>query len=216
MARGGSTHPTTSWPSNCVRRVLAAALLALVVVRSLGRMNSSANPDAGSSAAASAGSTGQFVASGPWRLTVEGANAVGGGCHVALTNRDSGSTWETPTTYSDDTYQQHETGTISWRANDPRCIVSLLEGHGQHDLPLYQRLGASDTLAFQPGGAARVTVTDFNGNPSCTLVLVDADTGDELDSAQASPGHGAVSLRTQGRPWVYLAHSYCSVRITPG
>lgn len=92
---------------------------------------------------------GSYRATAPWRLRI-GANRVGNGCVVTLTEVRSGTVVPLPEQlYDMHTFQIHQIGTFRWTTNDPGCLVAALSGSGSAKLP-FTAEARSDSEVFAP------------------------------------------------------------------
>ena len=107
----------------------------------------------------------------------------------------------------------HETGSFSWEANDPGCLVGQHPGSGKAVLPFAQD-GGGDTDAFETRGKIAVEVKDFHGNSGCDLELRDATDGRQLDFGTVPKSGSRLLLDPSGRNQVYLRNPYCGIRVS--
>jgi hypothetical protein len=115
--------------------------------------------------------------------------------------------------YSSLAFQVRVSGTFSWTASDPGCLVQHQGGAGTVTLPFVPAiLGDSD--AFAVHGPVTVQVLNFGGNSSCDLALHDATDGRQIDAGSVPAGGGPVTLNPAGSTQVYLTNQYCQVRLS--
>jgi hypothetical protein len=154
-------------------------------------------------------------ATAPWRISVnDDTSAAEDGCQVILTNTQTGGRQSWSQLYGVRTFQIHDSGTFRWKANHPGCQVLPLPGAGSTPLPLLVPTGAGDTAAFEAKGRVQVTITDFEGSPTCELTLNALDDGRPLSFREVRPAHATVVLDTLGERLVYLQDLICGVRVT--
>jgi hypothetical protein len=158
--------------------------------------------------------SGDFSAESPLRLVIrDNIEGIDNGCDVTVKNTDTGQQWEAKGIYGTRSYQVQETGSFSWEANDPGCLVVQSPGPGKAVLPFAQD-GGGDTDAFEPRGKVVVEVRDFHGNSGCDLVLHDATDGRQLDFGTVPKGGSRMLLDPSGRTQVYLSNFYCGMRVS--
>ena len=161
---------------------------------------------------------GTFTADGPWRLvlrdTFEGNDP---GCSITLTGTGPDRAVPLPTRvfYGSVKWQIHQTGTLRWQVNDPKCLVTPLDGSGSLTLPVTVLPTLGDSDAFTPGSDLAVHVNDFGGNPRCQMTAVDASTGAPLDALTAMPGQAQdLTLHTGTAASAYVNPGGCGVTIS--
>jgi eukaryotic-like serine/threonine-protein kinase len=187
---------------------VAIAVLVGVLVSTLGSGGND-SPSGGGSPG-----SGHFTAESPWRLVIRD-NIEGNdiGCDVTVKNTDAGQQEELTDIYGTLVIQVHETGSFSWEANDPGCLVVHRPGSGKAVLPFAQD-GGGDTDAFETRGKVAVEVKDFHGNSGCDLELYDATDGRQLDFGTVPKGRSRLLLDPSGRDQVYLRNWYCGIRVS--
>jgi len=190
--------------------VVAISVLVVVLVYTLGS-DGNGSPQGGGSPVA-----GSFTARSPWRLAIRenlhGSNAPG--CDVTVKNTDTGQQKEVKELYGTRSYQVQQTGSFTWTANDPGCLVVVRPGPGKVVLPFAQD-GGADTDAFETHGKVAVEVTECHGS-SDTIELRDVTDGRLLDFADfgAKP-KGRFLLDPYGSTRVYLSDLlYCAIRVS--
>jgi hypothetical protein len=209
--------PAPAGPPGRLRRrwmlVLGAGVVATVVlVGVLANMLRSRGND--SPQGSGSPGSGNFTAESPWRLVIrDNIESNDNGCDVTVKNTDTGEQREFMDIYRTLAYQVQETGSFSWEANDPGCLVVQRPGAGKAVLPFAQD-GGGDTDAFETPGKVAVEVKDFHGNSGCELVLRDAADGGQLDFGTVPKGGGRLLLDPSGRTQVYLSNWYCGVRVS--
>ena len=109
-----------------------------------------------------------------------------------------------------------QSGVFRWESTTPECQVTHRPGAGELTLPTVVRGFQGDTDAFQASDTVKVEAQDFNGNSDCDFDLIDSESGDTVDIGKLSEAQRSVDLQTGGRPKVYLANGYCTVRISTG
>ena len=194
--------------------VLGAGVAAIVVLvgvlAAVLRSPGNNSPPAGGSPG-----SGAFTAESPWRLIIrDNIESIDNGCDVTVKNTDTGEQQELKDIYGTRAYQVQETGSFSWEANDPGCLVAQRSGAGKAVLPFAQD-GGGDTDAFDTDGKVAVDVTDFHGNSGCDLELHDATDGRQLDFGTVPKGGRRLLLDPSGRTQVYLSNPYCGIRVSP-
>jgi len=160
------------------------------------------------------GSAHQFMATSPWRLLIrDTAQGNDPGCNVTVTAAGNGVPVAEPTgVYSSVAFQVRASGTFSWTANDPRCVVLHQDGAGMTALPFIPPI-RGDSDAFAVHGPVTVRVLDFDGNSVCEFALHDAADGRQVDVGSVPEGGGPVTLDPAGSTQVYLTNWYCQVRL---
>ena len=159
----------------------------------------------------------EFRATSPWRLIIQNNNH----CTVTLRARDSNDVWTNVwtnryTSSWDMSFQMRQSGVFRWESTTPECQVTHRPGAGELTLPTVVRGFQGDTDAFQASDTVKVEAQDFNGNSDCDFDLIDSESGDTVDIGKLSEAQRSVVLQTEGRPKVYLANGYCTVRISTG
>ena len=155
----------------------------------------------------------EFRATSPWRLIIQNNNH----CTVTLRARDSNDVWTNRHTAGwDMSFQMRQSGVFRWESTTPECQVTHRPGAGELTLPTVVRGFQGDTDAFQASDTVKVEAQDFNGNSDCDFDLIDSESGDTVDIGKLSEAQRSVVLQTGGRPKVYLANGYCTVRISTG
>ena len=185
--------------------VVAAAIVAVLLLRSTGDSGHPGTPGSGS-----------YTAAAPWRIRVDGTGD-GNGCQLTLTDTKSGETvplaLPESRLYSVGQYQVPSSGSFRWTTSDRSCLVSPFAGAGTAVLPFTQDQHG-DTNAFPaPPRGVDVRVKD-NTSSDCNLALFDATNGQELDIAKWSPGTDAVTLKPNGRRSVYLFDDDCVIAVS--
>jgi hypothetical protein len=187
---------------------VAIAVLVGVLVSTLSSGGNDSPPGGGSPG------SNHFTAESPWRLIIRdniGANDIG--CDITVRNTGTGQQQELNDIYGTLAIQMRETGSFSWEASDPGCLVDQLPGPGKTVLPFAQD-GGGDTDAFETRGKVAVEVKDFHGNSECKLELDDATDGRQLDFGTVPKGGGRLLLDPSGRDQVYLRNWYCGIRVS--
>ncbi|ADJ46825.1 peptidase-related protein [Amycolatopsis mediterranei S699] len=157
--------------------------------------------------------SGSYTATAPWRIRVDGTG-YGNGCTVTLTDTASGEAIPVPgNIYSVAQYQIDNTGSFKWQANDRNCFVTPFAGSGTAVLPFTQEQNGDTDAFLAPDQGVVVQVKD-NNSGICTLRLLDATNGQELDVTKWAPGMGAVTLNPQGRTQVYIFDSNCVIQVS--
>jgi hypothetical protein len=216
-ARPASTPPPASAWRRWTRRrnliavavgtVVAAAIVAVLLLRSTGDSAHPGTPGRGS-----------YTAAAPWRIRVDGTGD-GHGCQLTLTDTKSGETVPLALPenglYSVGQYQVPSSGSFRWTTSDRSCLVTPFAGAGTAVLPFTQEQHG-DTNAFPaPPRGVDVRVKN-NTSGECNLALFDATNGQELDIAKWSPGTGtdAVTLNPNDRRSVYLFDDNCVIAVS--
>jgi Caspase domain len=214
--RPASTGPPQRRPWTGRRLIYAAVAAALVAIAGVAGTLLLLLPD-GTDPPSDGGNGGanDFSASAPFRLVIrDEIQGSDNGCTVSVRNDDTGTEGVFESVYGTKSFQQHESGTFRWEANDPGCLVVQHSGAGERVLPFAQECCAGDTDAFEVQGMVRVEVEDFNGNSSCDFVLHSAEDGEVVDFGTIEEGGGPLTLDPSGRSSVYLEDVYCGVRVS--
>jgi eukaryotic-like serine/threonine-protein kinase len=163
---------------------------------------------------------GAYRADGPWRKVIHDTmQNPDKGCDITLKNADTGElVGQARDLYGTWTFQESP-GRYRWTVNDPHCLVTAIAGAGTATLPFTQPADAGDTDAFTAPARVAVQVVDFNGSDACSPTLVDAASGDALDSAPVRRSAGArqVVLDPKGHSRVYLtdsSYNACGMRVS--
>ena len=102
--------------------------------------------------------TDSFTTQAPWRLKIDDSTEDDGGgdvgCNVTLMNAANTyqRTWKN--FYGASTYQMHDSGRFTYRANDRGCIVVHENGDGFVSLPFDSVATDGDTAAFRSPGSS--------------------------------------------------------------
>jgi hypothetical protein len=187
-----------------VGTVVAAAIVAVLLLRSTGDSAHPGTPGSGS-----------YTAAAPWRIRVDGTG-YGHGCLLTLTDTKSGETVPLALPegglFSVGQYQVPSSGSFRWTTSDRSCLVTPFAGVGTAVLPFTQEQHG-DTNAF-PAPPRGVDVRVKNNTSECNLALFDATNGQELDIAKWSPGTDAVTLNPNDRRSVYLFDDNCVIAVS--
>lgn len=155
----------------------------------------------------------EFEEKAPWRLVIRNNNY----CAVTLRARGSSDFWRNRyTSGKDASFQMRESGIFRWESDKPECVVVARTGPGELTLPVVVVGGQGDTDAFQAPSSVKVEAQDLNGSTWCEFHLVDSESGDTVDVGKLTRAGQSVVLHAEGRPSVYLANGYCTVRISAG
>jgi hypothetical protein len=161
--------------------------------------------------------TDTFTTEAPWRLKIDDATDDDGGtdvgCDVTLTNAGNTylRTWRN--FYGASTYQMHDSGRFTYKANDPGCIVVHQNGDGFVSLPFDSVAEDGDTAAFRSPGSVSIRVDQWNGSSTCKLTLRTVAEGKAVAVDDAVDGRGPVRLGTNGPARVYVDSPTCDIRV---
>jgi uncharacterized caspase-like protein len=210
-APGASPEPPRSRPARTRALLVGGALGMIVVVVAAVLLATRGAGAFGDDA------PGTHTADGPWRLvlrdTFQGNDP---GCSITLTDTGSRDAVALPTgrVFGSVQWQIHRTGTLRWQVNDPRCVVTALEGTGSGTLPVTLPPTIGDSDAFPVASDLAVRVTDFSGNPRCRITLVDAATGAPVDASTATAGQAPdLTLHPGAAASVYVNPGGCGVSL---
>jgi hypothetical protein len=189
--------------------ILAAVVVAYLIIQVVPNETSRENSGAQSLA------SNEFKEQGPWRLVVHNNGSASNGCTVTLVNRDTNESWSNGyPVYETSSFLIAQAGTFQWSV-DSGCTVLNRSGPGNLTLPaVVDGVGTSD--AFKAPEMITVRVKDFHGNGRCELELRDVASGAVVDIGELNKQKDSVTLRTQGRPQVYLVNDACAVQVSPG
>ena len=153
----------------------------------------------------------EFSETSPWRLVIKNNNH----CRVTLRSQDSPEVWTTRYESGlDQSWQIRQSGTYRWESTTPECVILHRPGAGELTLPAVVAGGQGDTNAFRASRSVKVEAKDMRGNQECDFGLIDSESGDPVDFGELTTAGESVVLQTEGRPWVYLANGYCTVRLS--
>jgi hypothetical protein len=152
----------------------------------------------------------------PWRTKVVNEISVGNeGCSVTLTNDESGyeRTWES--LYDIKTLHVRQSGTFTYQVNDPACFpVIPLTGAGTlQSVPFRWMEDDGDSPVFDSLGTVRVDIFDWEGTPTCRLVLVADSNGERLNTVVAAQDESEALIESNGPQRVFLEHTTCSAQV---
>ena len=171
--------------------------------------------DGGSGGGGSAGSaSNEFEVTAPWRLVVRNENSPDG-CDVTVTD-DADQEKSVKDVYGTKFFQMQTSGTVEWEANNPDCLVIQQPGSDERGLAFSWKCCQGDSPAFTANQTVSVEVLDFNGSPSCELVLNAVDDGSTIDFDTAETRDRSVVLETLGESSLYIVDTTCGIRITDG
>lgn len=221
-----AASPVTPSPERSRRRpaVLAAigagvvALAALAVVLVLQSKHDPGSSGGGNSAAG-INTSGTITQRSPWRLRIKDDTAgVSGGndvsCDVTLTNRGSGNVRSWDSFYGVKTFQIRESGAFDYHVSNRGCLLLPQPGDGGvAPLPVVSFAMDGDSPVFESPGRVTVSVTDFQGTPTCDLYLVSDADGRPVDNREASEQQTSVPLESDGPRRVFIRAPSCSIRV---
>ncbi|GAA1974197.1 hypothetical protein GCM10009798_39300 [Nocardioides panacihumi] len=177
------------------------------------------SPGGGGDGTAGISTSGTITQSSPWRLRIKDdiSNVSGGddvGCSITLGNRGSGNVRSWDDFYGVKTFQMRESGTFDYHVSDRGCLLLPQRGDGGvAPLPLLWSSADGDSAVFESPGRVTVSVTDFQGTPTCDLFLMaDAD-GRAVDNREASDKQASVTLESDGPRRVFVKAPTCSIRV---
>ncbi len=217
-APSGWRSPALSRPLVIAGAVALAIAAAVLVGIKIAPDGSSSGGGTSTDAVRGAGTvTDSFTTRAPWRLKIDDSTEDDGGgdvgCNVTLTNAANTyqRTWKN--FYGASTYQMHDSGKFTYRADDPGCLVVHEDGDGFVSLPFESVATDGDTPAFQSPGFVSVRVDQWNGSSTCKLTLRTVAEGKAIAVDDAVDGKGPVRLGTNGPARVYVDSPTCDVHV---
>ncbi|WP_045875989.1 serine/threonine-protein kinase [Pseudofrankia sp. DC12] len=214
VAAGQAAPPSAARPRRSRRLIATFVVGGVLLLAAAGTLvGLLATRDSGQTPA-SAGSSSEFTADAPWRITID--DQITGnddqGCTVTVLDGGGVERGKVDGIYGRKTYQVSVTGVFHWTVNNDECAVTPEQGSGDVPLPFAQQAYSGDTQSFQAPGPISVDPIDFGDADTCDLMLRAVD-GRTLDFTTAHKGAGPVTLNPGAPTEVYLAEPGCGIKI---